>query len=105
MKKNLLEIFYSFNTKQASNQNANGKSNQSNRPKSKYFDEKKVDEKDDRIIFSKEIIETILTDLQFDKIEKEKLDDLLENVHDVLNRFQTLSYTKGYKAGTATSRR
>merc|ERR1712129_511333 len=101
MKKHLLEIFYSFKANQANNQN--NKMNVGNRsggPKSKYFEEQKVDEKDDRIVFSKEIIETMLTDLGIDSIKREKLDDLLENVHDILNRFQTLSYTKGYKAAT-----
>merc|ERR1719273_1729225 len=98
-KKNILDIFYSFKANNANNQqNDPSGDDKSSRAKQRYFDDAMIVEKDDRTLFSKEIIEVVLSDLNVDKIEKEKLDSLFENVHDVLNRFQTISYMKGYKA-------
>lgn len=62
------------------------------------FDDQKEDEMDDRMTFSKEIIEIVLNDLKVDKIEKEKLEQIDGKVHDVMNQFQNISYTKGFKA-------
>lgn len=109
--KSLLDMTISFESKtnnQNNAQNNSKKKGKSNNKKSKavkaiktgikYFDDEKVDEKDDRTIFSKEIIEIVLNDVNADKIDKDKLDRLLRKVHDVMNQFQSISYTKGYKA-------
>ena len=111
--KSLLDITISFESKQNNknkeeqkNKSKNKKKNNNQKSKPvnsrrtaiKYFDDQKVDEKDDRTIFSKEIIELVLNDVNVDNIDKDKLERLLGKVHDVMNQFQSISYTKGYKA-------
>ena len=108
--KSILDITFSFESKQEKgNNNAQNKKKKKNKSKSskpkvlkktaiKYFDDQKVEEKDDRTTFSKEIIELVLNDLNVDKIDKDTLEKLLSKVHDIMNQFQSISYTKGYKA-------
>ena len=97
-----MEVFYSFKANKANNQqNKPSTANKSGIAKQRYFGDALVDEKDDRTLFSKEIIELVLSEMNIEKVEKEKLDGLLEDVHDIVNRFQTVAYTKGYKAAIA----
>ena len=105
--KGILDITLSFESNKENKNNAQKKKKnkeQRSKPKivqktaTKYFDDQKVEEKDERTIFSKEIIELVLNDLNVDKIDKDKLEKLLSKVHDVMNQFQSISYTKGYKA-------
>ena len=102
--KNILDIYYSFtspNNNAQNNQKSKNKKSKGKKVKREpkiYFDDEKLEEKDDRITFSKEIISLLLNDLEIDEIDNDKLDKLLNKVHDVVNQFQNISYTKGYKA-------
>ena len=95
--KNTLQIFYSFVSAPKDEQSKHGKGGQSGDSRRSYF-ERKMDEKDDRMTFSKEIIEVVLNELDMKQVDEENLSKVLGKVHDVLNQFQNICYTKGYKA-------
>lgn len=98
--KNVLDVFYSFKStesaasahgqsKRKAKQDANNRS---------YFEDTKEDESDERLTFSKEVIDIVLKEMKVDNMDNEKLGLMLSKVHDVMNQFQNISYTKGYKA-------
>ena len=100
--KNFLEFFYSFssNKKNNSKQKKNVILSQENKLIS-FFDDNEFKENENNDIrneFSKEIINSLLNDLNIKEINNDKLDKLFNKVHDILNRFQNISYSRGYHA-------
>jgi len=65
-----------------------------------YFDDAAKDDRDDRSIYAKELMTLIGTELGVKQIGSEQRDKLFEKVHDVLNQFQNVCYTKGLKAAS-----
>mmetsp|Transcript_32073 Transcript_32073/g.51849 ORF Transcript_32073/g.51849 Transcript_32073/m.51849 type:complete len:251 (-) Transcript_32073:1224-1976(-) len=101
--KNTLDIFYEFKGKMldSATLSVEKEKNAALKGNNCYFEESKLDHADDRITFSKEIIEAILNELNIDKIETNTINRMMHKVHDSLNQYQNICYTKGYKAATA----
>ena len=97
----MLEIFYQFAlNKKDNNKQQKSQKNQNDNKIVSFFDDEKQDIQDNdiRSKFSKEIINSILNDLNVKKINKTDLDTMHQKIHDILNRYQNIAYSQGYHA-------
>merc|ERR1711941_243079 len=98
--KKVLKIFYQFAVSSAVDGVRSDDKQQSRNGHlaGSYFEEMEGDDKDDRSIYAKELMTLIGTELGVNSIDPLQRDKLFEKVHDVLNQFQNVCYTKGFKA-------
>jgi len=68
-----------------------------------YFDDIKGHDKDHRAVYAKELMTLIGTELGVNSIDPVHRDKLFQKVHDVLNQFQNVCYTKGFNAASRTT--
>ena len=99
--KKVLKVSYQFVASPAGNGMQSKGQSQNRYSGCSYFDDMKDDDKDDRSLYSKELMALIGTELGIKRIDPEHRDKLFQKVHDVLNQFQNVCYAKGFKAATA----
>merc|ERR1719229_1061488 len=97
--KKVLKIFYQFTVSSANDRvGSEDKETLRKGHRSGFYFEEMQDDDDDRSLYAKELMTLIGTELGVSSIGPQQRDELFDKVHDVLNQFQNICYTKGFKA-------
>merc|ERR1712013_283688 len=109
-KKSSLTVFFSFAAAKAEQSGKKGGSSALGGGQWFAGRNRSIDEKDNRMVFTKQVIQAVLDELkvsgQIDEtlLREDQKDRMLSKVHDALNQFQNIAYTQGLKAGNDSSR-
>ena len=110
-KKSTLQVFYSFAAAQAQQSGKGGGRCAQGGGRWLAGRSRSIDDKDDRMVFSKEVIAAVLDELKAagqieeTQIAEAQKDRMIRKVHDAMNRFQNIAYTNGLKAGSVADSR
>merc|ERR1712087_413025 len=110
-KKSSLQIFFSFAV--AKTEESGKKGGESALGGGSWFAgrNRSIDEKDDRMVFTKQVIQAVLDELKASgqiseaQVNEDQKNKMISKVHDAMNQFQNIAYTQGLKAGRAAGSR
>merc|ERR1712032_567171 len=96
--KKVLKVSYQFDVSSLMANELQKRDQSKNAMSSFYFEDGKDGDLDERAKYAKELITLIGVELGVKRIDPVHRDRLYQKVHDVLNQFQNVAYSKGLKA-------